>query len=180
MDRPSTRLVVGLLTGLTFAGAVQAERDPHRAEIRGLFVRLTEQSVGERGYFGVVIKPLESDDHVTLLLPRRSEELAWRARNLREGQRVEIVYGTEGGQKWVTRLDAERLQAVAEIEDQEQLVKVVNLSDSRPTILAAIKKISSQTILNDIAQKHGDSWVREIAVNSMTDQDNLYLDSGHR
>jgi len=101
-------LMVGLLAVLVFAGAVQAEERPRAGELRGTFVRLTEQRVGERSYMGVVIKPLEGRDHVTVLLSQRQQELVARARGLREGQRLGVAYVTEAGHKWVKELEADR------------------------------------------------------------------------
>ena len=101
-------LMVLLLVGSVLAGVVQAEERPRVGELAGTFVRLTEQRVGERGYMGVVIKPLEGREHVTVLLSQRQEELVARARGLREGQRVGVAYGTEGGYKWVRELEADR------------------------------------------------------------------------
>ena len=105
-------LVVGLLAVLVFAGAVQAEERSRAGELRGTFVRLTEQRVGERGYMGVVIKPLEGRELVTVLLSPRQEELVAMARELREGQRLEVAYVTEAGHKWVKELEAEGVRAV--------------------------------------------------------------------
>ena len=79
---------ISLIAVSVFAGAMQAEERLRVGKLRGTFVRLTEQHVGERGYLGVVIKPLEGREHVTVLLSQRQEELVARARELREGQRV--------------------------------------------------------------------------------------------
>ena len=101
-------LMVGLLAVLVFAGAVQAEERSRAGELRGTFVRLTEQRVGERSYIGVVIKPLEGREHVTVLLSQRQQELVARARGLREGQRLGVAYVTEAGHKWVKELETDR------------------------------------------------------------------------
>ncbi len=108
MKKQGKILLVGLLATLLFTGMLQAEQRKRMSELRGTFVRLTEQRVGERTYMGVVIKPLERDDHVTVLLSQRQEELVARARGLREGQRLGIAYITEGGHKWGQELGAER------------------------------------------------------------------------
>ena len=68
-----------------FVSVVQAEERPRAGELRGMFVRLTEKRVGERSYMGVVIKPLEGREPVTVLLSQKLEELVARARGLREG-----------------------------------------------------------------------------------------------
>jgi len=114
-------LMVGLLAVLVFAGAVQAEERPRAGELRGTFVRLTEQRVGERSYMGVVIKPLEGRDHVTVLLSQRQQELVARARGLREGQRLGVAYVTEAGHKWVKELEADRREKSSRAPDRSTL-----------------------------------------------------------
>ncbi len=101
-------LIIGLLAVSVFAGAVQAEERSRVGELRGTFVRLTEQHVGERGYMGVVVNPLEGRELVTVLLSQRQQELVAMARELREGQRLGVAYVTEAGHKWVKELGAER------------------------------------------------------------------------
>jgi len=102
-------LMIGLLAVSVFAGVLQAEERPRIGELRGTFVRLTEQRVGERSYMGVVIRPLEAEDeHVTVLLSQKQEELVARARGLREGQRLGVAYVTEAGHKWFKELEADR------------------------------------------------------------------------
>jgi len=108
MKRQCKILIVGLLAVSAFAGVLQAEERPRAGELRGTFVRLTEQRVGERSYMGVVIKPLEGREHVTVLLSQRQQELVARARGLREGQRLGVAYVTEAGHKWVKELEADR------------------------------------------------------------------------
>ena len=108
MKEPLRTLMIGLLAVSVFAGAVQAEQRSRVGELRGTFVRLTEQHVGERGYLGVVIKPLEGRELVTVLLSQRQQELVAMARGLREGQRLGVANVTEAGHNWVKELGAER------------------------------------------------------------------------
>ena len=97
MEKQCKILIVGLLAVSAFAGVLQAEERPRVGELRGTFVRLTEQRVGERGYMGVVIKPLEGRELVTVLLSPRQEELVAMARELREGQRLGVAFVAAGG-----------------------------------------------------------------------------------
>ena len=96
---------VGLI-GCICCGGLLAEDRAASQTVRGSFVRLAEQQVGQREYLAVVVKCLEGKDQVTLLVPRGGE-LAGAARGLREGQTVEIGYVVEAGQKWVSRIKAE-------------------------------------------------------------------------
>ncbi|MHC4431367.1 MAG: hypothetical protein ACYTBS_05965, partial [Planctomycetota bacterium] len=111
---------IGLIAISVFAGALQAEERSRVGELRGTFVRLTEQHVGERGYLGVVIRPLEGREHVTVLLSQRQQELAAMARELREGQRVGVAYLTEAGHRWVRELAVERGRQARTRPEQER------------------------------------------------------------
>ncbi|UCG48781.1 MAG: hypothetical protein JSU94_03185, partial [Phycisphaerales bacterium] len=113
-------LIIGLLAVSVFAGAVQAEERSRVGELRGTFVRLTEQRVGERGYLGVVIKPLEGREHATVLLSQSQQELVAMARELQEGQRLGVAYVTEAGHKWVRELAVERDRQARRRPDQER------------------------------------------------------------
>ncbi|UCF14345.1 MAG: hypothetical protein JSW59_13100 [Phycisphaerales bacterium] len=113
-------LIIGLLAVSMFAGAVQAEERSRVGELRGTFVRLTEQRVGERGYLGVVIKPLEGREHATVLLSQSQQELVAMARELQEGQRLGVAYVTEAGHKWVRELAVERDRQARRRPDQER------------------------------------------------------------
>ena len=73
-------------------------------EMRGTFVRLTEVQVAEREYLGIVVQPVESDDHVTVVVPRRPERLRAAARQLQPRERMEIAYVEEAGHKWIKEL----------------------------------------------------------------------------
>jgi len=97
-----------------FSGMLWAEDLDRDGLVRGTFVRLVEREVGERGYMGIVIKPSESDDHVTVLVPRQREEHWQAARELREGQKVGVSFVTEAGHKWIKGMEAERREVVEE------------------------------------------------------------------
>ncbi|MEK7995058.1 MAG: hypothetical protein AAB403_14730 [Planctomycetota bacterium] len=101
-------LLLIALPALIFGGTLTAEERGRVREMRGTFIRLVEQQVNEQGYLGVVIKPFESDDHVTVLVPRENEDLRVAARQLQEGQTLGIAFASEGQNNWVTRMEAGR------------------------------------------------------------------------
>jgi regulator of replication initiation timing len=108
MKKVYRTLMLVVLAALVFGGMLWArDRDRDRA-VRGTFVRLIERSVGDRGYMGIVVKPFESDEHVTVLVPREREELWQAARRLQDGQRVGISFVTEAGHQWIKGMEAER------------------------------------------------------------------------
>ncbi len=114
MKKVSRILVLGVLSMLIFSGALSAEQRDRNGEVGGTFVRLVEQEVGERGYLGIVIKPHDRDDHVTVLVPRQREELLQAARRLQAGQKVGVSFVTDAGHKWVKGMEAERREVVEE------------------------------------------------------------------
>jgi hypothetical protein len=114
MKKVCRMLVLGVLAGLLFGGMLLAEDGNRSGSVRGTFVQLVEREVGERGYMGIVIKPFESDDHVTVLVPRQREELWQAARRLREGQEVGVSFVTEAGHKFIKGMEAERREVVEE------------------------------------------------------------------
>ncbi len=105
-------LVLGVLAGLLLGGMLLAEERDRDGSVGGTFVRLVERAVGERGYMGIVIKPHDRDDHVTVLVPRQREELWQAARRLQEGQKVGVSFVTEAGHKFIKGLEAERREVV--------------------------------------------------------------------
>ncbi len=99
-------LMIGLVVALLLGGAAVAE-DPARAcEVRGAFVRLTEVTVGDGEYLGIVVKPQDADGHVTIVVPRQPKEVANVARKLRAGQKVEIAFVVDGGRRWLQGMEA--------------------------------------------------------------------------
>ena len=105
-------LVLGVLAGLLFSGILWAEDGDRSGAVWGTFVQLVEREAGERVYMGIVIQPFESDDHVTILIPRRPEELGEAVCRLREGQEVRIAFVREDGQMWVREMEAEQREVV--------------------------------------------------------------------
>ena len=114
MKKVSRILVLGVLSMLIFSGMLLAEQRDRNGSVGGTFVRLVEQEVGERGYLGIVIKPHERDDHVTVLVPRQREELLQAARRLQAGQKVGVSFVTDAGHKWIKGMEAERREVVEE------------------------------------------------------------------
>jgi hypothetical protein len=124
MKKLSRMLVLGMLAGLVFGGMLLAEDGDRDGTVRGTFVRLVEREVGERGYMGIVIKPFERDDHVTVLVPRQREELLRVARRLQEGQKVGVSFVTEAEHKWIKGMEAERREVVEEGPEGRRRVRV--------------------------------------------------------
>jgi len=114
MGKVRGTLLLMVLAALVFGSMLLAQDSGRRGVVRGTFVRLVEQQVGEQGYLGIVVKPSESDEHVTVLVPRRPEQLAQRVRGLREGQDVEIGFVMDGGRRWARPMEAERREGVEE------------------------------------------------------------------
>lgn len=114
MKRLALMLTVWALVGGACISAAQADEEGRKGKvIEGKFVRLVEKQISEREYLGVVVSPGEGKDAVTLLVPLRKteegrwvrlEELAGRARRLRPGQHVEVLYAVEEGQKWIRKI----------------------------------------------------------------------------
>jgi len=114
MKKMYRMLVLGVLAGLLFGGMLWAEDGDRSGAVRGMFVRLVEREVEGQGYMGIVIKPFERDDHVTVLVPRQREELWQAARRLQEGQEVGVSFVTEAGHMWVKGMEAEQREVVEE------------------------------------------------------------------
>ena len=114
MKKAGRILMLSVLSMLIFSSVLSAGQSDRNGSVGGNFVRLVEQEVGERGYMGIVIKPHDRDDHVTVLVPRQREELLQAARRLREGQKVGVSFVTEAGHKWVRGMEAERREVVEE------------------------------------------------------------------
>ena len=120
MKKLCKTLLLIALPALIFGGTLTAEERGRVREMRGTFVRLVEQQVNEQGYLGVVIKPFESDDHVTVLVPQENEDLRVAARQLREGQTIEIAFASEGPNNWLRRMEAGRPRDRAEESPEGQ------------------------------------------------------------
>ena len=100
-------LIVSLITTVLFTGLLNAEERDREGAFAGVFLDRAEHWLGDRQYLAVIVKPLESDDRVTILVPR-NEDFMQVARELREGDKVEIGFVREVGQKWLKRIDIER------------------------------------------------------------------------
>jgi hypothetical protein len=124
MKKASRILVLGVLSMLIFSGVLSAGQRDRNGSVGGTFVRLVEQEVGERGYMGIVIKPHERDDHVTVLVPRQREELLQAARRLQTGQKVGVSFVTEAGHKWIKGMEAERREVVEEGPEGRRRINV--------------------------------------------------------
>jgi len=119
MKNSHKQLVLAIIAAMVFGGVLGAQERDRRGELRGVFVKLTERHVGERGYLGIVVRPFERDDHLTVLVPREHEELAHSARMMREGDRIEISYVSEHDQMWIDRIEVERRRVERERSPEE-------------------------------------------------------------
>ncbi len=124
MKKICRMLVLGVLAGLLFGGMLLAKDRDRDGSVGGTFVRLVERKVGERGYMGIVIKPFERDEHVTVLVPRQREELWQAARRLREGQKVGISFITEAGHKFIKGMETERRERIEERQEGRRRVTI--------------------------------------------------------
>ncbi|MFH1549907.1 MAG: hypothetical protein ABIH04_05045 [Planctomycetota bacterium] len=108
MKETHKMLMLAAIAALVFPGLLRgAERDRYE-RLRGTFVGLTEREVGERGYMGIVVKPSDRDDHVTVLVPWNNERLVQTAHSLQEGQVLGISFATEADFKWLEGIETER------------------------------------------------------------------------
>ena len=87
------------------AGAVWAEEGARGGEVRGTFVRLVERKVGEGWVLGLVVQQFEGKGEAVVLIPRKNRDLNAMARKLKKGQKVEMAWVLDGGQKWIKRLE---------------------------------------------------------------------------
>lgn len=108
MKKSYRTFMIAALVVFVSVGVLGAQDRERGGEVRGVFVRLAERRVGERGYMGIVVKPFERDEPVTVLVPREYEELARSARTLREGDRLEISFVTEHEEMWIKGIEAIR------------------------------------------------------------------------
>ena len=135
MKRLSKILVLSMIAIVIFNSLLLAEERDRNGAVEGIFIRLVEREVGEQECMGIVVKPHERDDHVIVLVPRQREELRQAARRLKEGQRVEISFVTEAGQKWIKGMETERREVVeGDSEDRRRMNirREVYRSEDRP------------------------------------------------
>jgi regulator of replication initiation timing len=124
MKKAGGILMLGVLSILIFSGVLLAEERDRDGAVEGTFVRLVEREVSGRGYMGIVIKPHERDDHVTVLVPRQREELWQAARGLQAGQRVGVSFVSEAGHRWIKGMEAERREVVEDDPDYRRRINV--------------------------------------------------------
>ncbi len=124
MKKISRILVLCVLSILVSSGELLAEERDRYGEVGGTFIRLVEREIGEREHMGIVIKPHDRDDHVTIFVPKQREELWQAARRLRAGQKVGVSYVTEAGQKWIKGLEAEWREVVEDGPESRRRVNV--------------------------------------------------------
>jgi len=118
MKKIDKMLMAAALAVLMMGGVLCGAERGRNARLRGTFIGLTERQVGERGYMGLVVKPLDSDEHVTVLIPWDNERLVQTAHDLREGQMLGISFGTEGDFKWAREMQVERRRDEIERPDE--------------------------------------------------------------
>ena len=100
MNKQTKILLMFLVSAVFCTGLLHAEERDREGAFAGVFLKRAEHPVGEREYLALVIKPFESDDHVTILVPR-NEDFMHAASALHEGDKVEIGFVREEGQKWL-------------------------------------------------------------------------------
>ena len=124
MKKRYSALILMGVAGLIFGAALQAGDLDRTSRARGIFLRLTEQKIGEQSYMGLVVKPFGRDDHITVLLPRNREELAQTARRLEKGTRLGIAFVKEDGHNWIRGLEAEMRREEHEegLKDEKRIV----------------------------------------------------------
>lgn len=126
-------VAVGLVVALVGGMVLAAEG----GTLRGAFVKRVEKQLGEVGYLGIVVRLAEGRGETTLLVPRRREDLMKAARELREGQTVEVLYGVEEGQKWVRGIEVAR-EPEARPQEAEELRRMVR------QLLERVEKLEAQ------------------------------------
>lgn len=107
MRKQFQMLVLVGLVALMLSNGLQAEDSDRKGAVRGIFIRLIEQKVGDEGYMGIVVKPFDRDDHVTVLIPGNREEIVRSARRLGEGARLGISFVKEDGHNWIRGIEVE-------------------------------------------------------------------------
>jgi hypothetical protein len=107
MKKQFMMLVIAGLATLMLGSMLQAEDNNIKGTVQGIFVRLTEQKVDDHGYMGIVVKPFDSDNHVTVLLPRNRKGIIQAARRMEKGTSLNISFVIEDGHKWIRSIEAE-------------------------------------------------------------------------
>jgi hypothetical protein len=134
-----TLMFAGLIA-IMFGSMLQAEERDRNGTVRGMFVRLTERKVGDQGYMGIVVKPFDSDNPVTVLVPRNRKEIVQTARRMEEGTRLGISFVIEDGHKFIRGIEAElrrekrekRPEGEGQITIRREIRREPSESDQRP------------------------------------------------
>ncbi len=124
MKKAGGILMLGVLSMLIFSSVLLAQERDRNGAVEGTFVRLVEQEFDGRGYMGIVIKPHERDEHVTVLVPRQREELWQASRGLQAGQSISISFVSEAGHRWIKGMEAERREVVEEGPEGRRRINV--------------------------------------------------------
>ena len=100
------RLVTVSVVAMVLAGAVALPRavaDDRTGSVHGRFVRRLEREHGDIAYLAIEVKT--DDGKVTLLVPRRNEDMTALARKLTEGQEVSVRYIVDSGDKFIRKIE---------------------------------------------------------------------------
>ncbi|MHC4432180.1 MAG: hypothetical protein ACYTBS_10105 [Planctomycetota bacterium] len=108
MEKSHRTLMLVVLALLAFGGVISAQDRSRDGQVRGTFVALAERWVGDGEYLGIVVRPFERQENVTVLVPREYEELRQSARMMQPGDRLEISYVREHGEMWIESIEVER------------------------------------------------------------------------
>jgi len=112
-------LLMFLIGAVLFTSLLHAEERDREGAFAGVFIKRAERPIGEREYLALVVKPFEGDDNVTVFVPRK-DDFMQAVRRLREGDKVEIGFVTEEGQKWLKRIKIERRREEKEPPREEE------------------------------------------------------------
>lgn len=117
-------LVLMGLAAIMFTNGLRGEERDRNGSINGLFIRLTEQRIGDEGYMGIVVKPFDRDDHITVFVPRNRDRLAQTARKFEEGTRLDITFVNEDGHKFIRSIKAKLRRETREegYEGEKQVI----------------------------------------------------------
>lgn len=127
MRKTGKMLVLAVFALLAFEAVLAAQDQAKAGELQGVLVALKPQAFGDLEYTAMVVRPFDSDEHVTVLLPREPKEIGDAVRRLEEGQRVKMSYVTEEGHRWVTALQAGGL--IVRLGGGEERVEIEEHSD---------------------------------------------------
>jgi len=123
------RLITVSVVAMVLAGAVALPRavaDDRTGTVHGQFVRRLEREHGDMEYLAIEVKT--DRGKVTLLVPRRNEDITHLARKLTEGQEVSVRYIVDSGDKFIRKIEVEgrhrELHEMAERLERGQTVEI--------------------------------------------------------